>query len=293
MLSLVKLYSAANPDAGEAVSTKAIKRRFMNGISNEVRQSLYIFCNNPHAIIVTYQQLLELARKAKMHIFESKCDKQSLDVLTVLTFDENISNQTTPGYSSILSNQTTPGYSSILSNQTTPGYSSILAAISNLDQNLNARIDLIANNYSNQVHGINAITRGRGYYRGNNRYNRNNRENYNVNRNASLNWRNNIDRNNEQSQDILKCFKCSGDNHFARHCRSKKHVKAPVEKLVGADINNFNLKKDRRNNKLLWFKGKLNGQLFELLLDCGASTCCIAKRCVTSNHVLKKIPKLP
>ena len=68
----------------------------------------------------------------------------------------------------------------------------------------------------------------------------------------------------------------------------KKHVKAPVEKLVGADINNFNLKKDRRNNKLLWFKGKLNDRLFDLLLDCGASTCCIAKRCATTNHVLKK-----
>ena len=56
----------------------------------------------------------------------------------------------------------------ILSIQTTPGYSLILAAISNLDQNLNAGIDLIENNYSNQVHGINAITRGRGYCRGNN-----------------------------------------------------------------------------------------------------------------------------
>ena len=43
MLLLVKLYSAANPDAGEDVSTKTIKRRFMNGISAEVRQSLYIF----------------------------------------------------------------------------------------------------------------------------------------------------------------------------------------------------------------------------------------------------------
>ena len=75
--------------------------------------------------------------------------------------------------------------------------------------------------------------------------------------------------------------------------KKQQHVKAPVEKLVGADINNFNLKKDRRNNKLLWFKGKLYGQLFDLLLHCGTSTCCTAKRCVTSNHVLKKIPKLP
>ena len=134
-------------------------------------------------------------------------------------------------------------------------------------------MDLIENNYSNQIYGINAITRGRGYYRGNIRYNRNNRANYNVNRDASLNWRNNTERNNEPSQDILKCFKCNGDNHFARHCRrSKKHVKAPVEKSIGADINNCNLKKNRRNNKLVWFKSKQ--QLFDLLLDCGASACC-------------------
>ena len=42
--------------------------------------------------------------------------------------------------------------------------------------------------------------------------------------------------------------------HFARHCRSKILVKAPNEKSVGADIDHFNLKKDRRNNKLLWLR---------------------------------------
>ena len=71
----------------------------MNGISNEVGQSLYIFWNDPHAITVTYQQLLEHARKAKMHVLESKYDKQSLNVLISV---ENLHNQTTPGNSSIL-----------------------------------------------------------------------------------------------------------------------------------------------------------------------------------------------
>ena len=73
----------------------------------------------------------------------------------------------------------------------------------------------------------------------------------------------------------------------------KKLLKAPVEKCVGADINNNSTVKDDKNCKLLWFKGKLNEQLFDFLLDCGASTCCIAKRCVTSNPVLKNLPKLP
>ena len=51
--------------------------------------------------------------------------------------------------------------------------------------------------------------------------------------------------------------------------------------------------KNDGNNNLLWFKGKLDKQLFDFLLDCGASTCCIAKRCVTSNHVLNKLSKFP
>ena len=42
--------------------------------------------------------------------------------------------------------------------------------------------------------------------------------------------------------------------------------------------------------KLYWFKCKLNGQLFYALLDCGATLCCIARRCVTSNPVLSNMP---
>ena len=73
----------------------------------------------------------------------------------------------------------------------------------------------------------------------------------------------------------------------------KKLVRAPVDNnFIGADKNNCSLKDDKIS-KLLWFKGKLNNQLFDILLDCGASTCCIAKRCVTSNHVLNKLPRFP
>ena len=45
-----------------------------------------------------------------------------------------------------------------------------------------------------------------------------------------------------------------------------------------------------KSHKLWWFNGKLNGQPFDFLLDCGASVCCIAKRCVTSNRLLKNLP---
>ena len=47
------------------------------------------------------------------------------------------------------------------------------------------------------------------------------------------------------------------------------------------------------NFKLYWFAARLNGQLFDFLLDCGAAVCCIAKRCVAANHVLRNLPVFP
>lgn len=47
------------------------------------------------------------------------------------------------------------------------------------------------------------------------------------------------------------------------------------------------------NCKLYWFYGKLNGQPFNFLLDCGATVCCIAKRCITSNRAFKNLKKHP
>lgn len=191
MLSLVKLYRAANPDANDDVATKDIKRRFMNGISNEVRQSLYIFCNDPYGTTVTYQNLLEHARKAKMHVFERKCDQQSVNTFNV---DQNSYNEATPGNSSVLN------------------------AIANLNQTLHNRMDSLETNYNNQQYEINAISRGN--YRGNsNRFRNNRKVNFNANKDTS-NWRNHNSAftNNKQQ---YRCYKCNGFNHFARNCRSK------------------------------------------------------------------------
>ena len=47
------------------------------------------------------------------------------------------------------------------------------------------------------------------------------------------------------------------------------------------------------NVHLLWFKGKLSNQMIDIMLDCGATVSCIAKRCVTGNPVLNKVPRLP
>ena len=92
----------------------------------------------------------------------------------------------------------------------------ILKAISDLNENVNQRIDNLENDYNNRLHGINVISRGRNNYRSNrNRYS-NRRGNF-SNRNA----RENKNFNDEPSGNNFRCFKCNGLNHFARECPSK------------------------------------------------------------------------
>ena len=90
MLSLVKLYRASNPDASDVVSTLAIKRKFMNGISPELRHSIYIFCNEPYAADVTHQNLLEHARKARLQLTQRESETSSLlHLSSIATLSKN------------------------------------------------------------------------------------------------------------------------------------------------------------------------------------------------------------
>ena len=73
-LSLVKLYRTANPTASTEDINTAIKRKFLNGVSLDLRRSIFIFCTNPYVTSVTYDALLEAARKAKLHIIKPSND---------------------------------------------------------------------------------------------------------------------------------------------------------------------------------------------------------------------------
>ena len=98
-----------------------------------------------------------------------------------------------------------------------------MKAISDLSESVNRRMDFFENNYVS--HGVNAISsnrdnynhRGNRYYRG-----RNNRGRF-VKNAFSSNYRDNSNRynRNDQSENVLRCHKCNGLNHFARDCRSK------------------------------------------------------------------------
>ena len=74
MLSLVKLYRTVKPTASTEDINRAIKRKFLSGVSPDLRRSIFIFCTNPYATSVTYDALLEAARKAKLLIINPSND---------------------------------------------------------------------------------------------------------------------------------------------------------------------------------------------------------------------------
>lgn len=71
MLSLVQLYRCANPDATDQEFQKAVKRKFLQGIPPKLRRAIFIFNNDPYVATVTYQNLLEFARTAKLNIVDT------------------------------------------------------------------------------------------------------------------------------------------------------------------------------------------------------------------------------
>ena len=63
--------------------------------------------------------------------------------------------------------------------------------------------------------------------------------------------------------------------------------------VAGAGTNGATETCNPNTRKLYWFKARLSGQLFDCVLDSAATVTCIAKRCVTSNPILRSLPRHP
>ena len=68
MLALVKLYKAANPESEAEEVNRAVKRKYLHGISDEVRRNVFTFFNNPLEDRITHQDLLKASRDAQLHL---------------------------------------------------------------------------------------------------------------------------------------------------------------------------------------------------------------------------------
>ena len=65
MLDLVKMYRNSNPTADAVALSAAVKRKFLQGISPDLKRNLFIFCSNPYDNAVTRDDVLEASRKAQ------------------------------------------------------------------------------------------------------------------------------------------------------------------------------------------------------------------------------------
>lgn len=81
MLALTRLHRAANPNSSDEELARNVKRKFMNGISPELKRNIFIFCSNPHATTISVDSLLEAVRKTKLHILEAKESGESVNVV--------------------------------------------------------------------------------------------------------------------------------------------------------------------------------------------------------------------
>ena len=68
MTHLLQLFKAANPNAKTEVINHAVKRKFLQGISDALRRNIFIFCKNPYDDAVSHQDLLKASRDASVHL---------------------------------------------------------------------------------------------------------------------------------------------------------------------------------------------------------------------------------
>ena len=68
MTSLLSLYHAANPGAKTEEINRAVKRKFLQGISDNLRHNLFMFCSNPYDEKVSCQDVLKACLDAIVHL---------------------------------------------------------------------------------------------------------------------------------------------------------------------------------------------------------------------------------
>ena len=68
MTYLLQLFKAADPKAKTEVIKHAVKRKFLQGISDALLRNIFIFCKNPYDDAVSHQDLLKASRDASVHL---------------------------------------------------------------------------------------------------------------------------------------------------------------------------------------------------------------------------------
>ena len=194
MLDLLRLYKNANPMATAEVLDVALKRKFLQGISPDLKKNLFIFCNDPYGETVTREDLLVACRKSK----DLLCDRpEGNPTVCAIDVESRRNNEVLESIRQ-LSLQIGAHFSAASGE---PSHSSHVAALSSNGGSFGGGV------------------RSRGIHAGNTRgYNarqstfRGPRVSNTQNRNGNNNLTGTT------SNRSVICYRCGGQNHFARFC---------------------------------------------------------------------------
>ena len=201
MLELAKLYSLANPTHAANIKLAAVKRKFMNGISAELRRNVFIFCNNPFAAGVTRENLLAHCRNARMHL--STASSSGNDCAAAVTAMDGANG----GLIAAVNELTLQVKSHV--EATEKRFEEVGEAISVMSSSRGGNRSGFRGAFRGGYRGSRGFQRGgdsRGFQRSTN--NRGNRVN-----NAS-----DSNRDSNRGRGQIICHACHGPNHYARNC---------------------------------------------------------------------------
>ena len=222
MLALVQLYRSANPNAVDREFQMAVKRKFLQGLPPKLRQSVYVFVNDPYSQTVNYQRLLEYTRNAEIAFVDETNNDMSVNAVAqhpmFIPTPTAMSSMPMPMPAPMSSMpMTMPGTMSSMPMSIAgagPSNTDVMNAISSLSQTLHDHVN---------VCGINAFggARSRNPSQSRNRGRNNNSNNRNNNNNNGRNNNNRNNNNNNDNRNPVICHKCGFPNHIAPDCKKK------------------------------------------------------------------------
>ena len=293
MTPLLQLYRAANPEAKSEDVNSAVKRKFLHGINDTLHRNIFIFFTNPFSdYVISPKALLKASCDAVVHLSASVSSSANTPTKSSLSAQAAV-------FTTASAAALTPHLDKVLAlTQQLADQAKITNA--KFDQH-QQQIELLKQISFQPPYGPNFQTSlGRSKYQQNfcGRTCAPPHAHFGENSTSIGNSQPGVN----QQTTIFCHFATSQITSSVIVSYSSNKILLPTSrKLWVVSIEGHNEAKTLRSSKthcssqdspergtqLLWLKGHLNGKPLDMMLDSGATVCCLAKRCFEASPNLK------